>query len=60
MGKTFIDTLILLAMLVTGFAAGPLMHWVMQLVVTEYGMLGGLVACGIIYIMSLIFDYYEL
>jgi hypothetical protein len=31
----------------------------MQLVVTEYGILGALVACGIIYIMSLIFDYYE-
>ena len=60
MRKTFIDTLILFAMLVAGVAAGPLLHWVMQLVVTEFGIFGALVACGIMYVMSLIFDYYEL
>ena len=34
-------------------------HWLAHLIVTEYGILGGLVACGVIYVMSLIMDHYD-
>jgi hypothetical protein len=60
MGKTFIDTLVVFAMLATLVAVWRLMHWIMQLVVTEYGIVAALVVLCIIYVMSLIFDHYEL
>jgi len=35
-------------------------HWVARLIVTEYGVLGGLVACGVFYATALIMDRYGL
>jgi Flp pilus assembly pilin Flp len=32
----------------------------MRLIVTEYGIIGGLVACGVIYVTSLMMDHYGL
>jgi hypothetical protein len=52
------DTLTIFAMLACLLATWHVAHWVMHLIVTEYGILGGLVACGIIYGMSLIIDHY--
>jgi hypothetical protein len=48
------------AMLASLFATWHVVHWVAGLIVTEYGMLGGLVACGVIYVTSLIMDHYGL
>jgi hypothetical protein len=36
------------------------MHWVARLIVTEFGILGGLVACGVFFCTSLIMHHYDL
>jgi hypothetical protein len=35
-------------------------HWVARLVVTEYGLLGGLVACGVCYVTAVMMDRHGL
>jgi hypothetical protein len=54
------DTIMIFAMIASLIATWHVAHWLMRLIVTEYGILGGLVACGIIYITSLIMDHYGL
>ena len=41
-------------------AASYVLHWVAQLIVTEYGMLGGVITCGALYATGLIMDRYNL
>ena len=53
-------TVMIFAMLASLIAIWHVVHWVMRLIVTEYGILGGLVACGVIYVTSLIMDHYGL
>jgi hypothetical protein len=40
-------------------AASHLVHWVAHLIVTEYGLLGGVIACGALYATALIMDRYN-
>jgi hypothetical protein len=54
------DTIMIFAMLASLIGTWHVAHWVMRLIVTEYGILGGLVACGVIYVTSLIMDHYGL
>ena len=54
------DTIIIFAMIASLIATWHVAHWVMRLIVTEYGILGGLVACGVIYVTSLMMDRYDL
>jgi hypothetical protein len=49
---------IMMAMLL--MAASYLVHWVAQLIVTEYGLLGGVITCGALYATGLIMDRYNL
>jgi hypothetical protein len=35
-------------------------HWVARFIVTEYGILGGLVALGVIGVATVIVDHYDL
>jgi hypothetical protein len=35
-------------------------HWVAGLIVTEFGILGGLVACGVCYVTAVIMDRHGL
>ena len=35
-------------------------HWVARLIVTEYGILGGLFACGVCFVTALIMDRHGL
>jgi len=37
-----------------------LLHRVAHLIVTEYGLLGGVIACGALYATGLIMDRYDL
>jgi hypothetical protein len=53
-------TLMTFVMLASLVALWWVVHWVARLIVTEYGILGGLVACGVIYVTSLIMDHYDL
>ena len=41
-------------------AAWYLVDWVAQLIVTEYGLLGGVITCGALYATGLIMDRYHL
>jgi hypothetical protein len=41
-------------------AEGYLVHWVAHLIVTEYGLLGDVIACGALYATGLIMDRYNL
>ena len=41
-------------------AASYVLHWVAQLIVTEYGLLGGVITCGALYATGLIMDRYNL
>ena len=54
------DTIMIFAMIASLIATWHVAHWVTRLIVTEYGILGGLVACGVIYVTSLIMDHYGL
>ena len=51
------DTIMIFAMLASLIATWHVAHWVMRLIVTEYGIVGGLVACCIIYVTSLMMDH---
>ena len=53
-------TITTFAMLASLVALWWVVHWVARLIVTEYGILGGLVACGVIYVTSLIMDRHGL
>jgi hypothetical protein len=53
-------TIMIFAMLASLLATWNVAHWVARLIVTEYGIFGGLVACGVIYVTSLIMDHYGL
>jgi hypothetical protein len=57
---TMRGSIMIFAMLASLLASWHVAHWVMRLIVTEYGILGGLVACGVIYVTSLIMDHYGL
>jgi hypothetical protein len=46
----------MVAMIVFLMAAWWVLHRIAHVIVTEYGMLGGLIACGAIYITGLIVD----
>jgi hypothetical protein len=54
------DTIMIFAMIASLLATWHVAHWVMRLIVTEYGIIGGLVACGVIYVTSLMMDHYGL
>jgi hypothetical protein len=41
-------------------AAGYVLHRIAHLIVTEYGLLGGVIACGVIYPAGMIMDRYHL
>ena len=41
-------------------AASYVVHWVAHVIVTEYGLLGGVIACGALYATGLIMDRYNL
>ena len=41
-------------------AAWYLVHWVAHLIVTEYGLLGGVITCGALYATGLIMHRYDL
>jgi hypothetical protein len=41
-------------------AASYLVHWVAHLIVTEYGLLGGVITCGALYATGLIMHHYNL
>jgi len=41
-------------------AASYLVHWVAQLIVTEYGLLAGVITCGALYATGLIMHRYDL
>ena len=41
-------------------AAWYLVHWVAHLIVTEYGLLGGVITCGALYATGLIMHRYNL
>jgi hypothetical protein len=57
---TMRGTIMVFAMLASLLATWHVAHWVMRLIVTEYGILGGLVACGVIYVTSLMMDHHGL
>ena len=52
------DTIMIFAMIASLIATWHVAHWVMRLIVTEYGIIGGLVACGVIYVTSLMMDHF--
>jgi hypothetical protein len=54
------DTILIFVMLATLLATWYVAHWVARLIVTEYGIFGGLVACGVIYVTALIMERYGL
>ena len=54
-----ISTLMAFAMIIFLMAAWYVAHSIMQMIVAEYGILGGLVACGAIYASSLVMDHYD-
>ena len=41
-------------------AASYLVHWVAHVIVTEYGVLGGVITCGALYATGLIMDRYNI
>ena len=41
-------------------ATSYLVRWVAHLIVTEYGLLGGVITCGALYATGLIMDRYNL
>jgi hypothetical protein len=53
------STLMTFAMLGYMTALWWVVHWVAGLIVTEYGILGGLVALGVIGVTTVIMDHYD-
>ena len=58
--KAMRGTLMTFAMLGYLIALWWVVHWVAGLIVTEYGILGGLVALGVIGVTTVIMDHYDL
>jgi hypothetical protein len=54
------STPLVIAMVTFMMATWYVAHRVAHVIVTEYGMAGGLVACGVIYATSLVMDRYGL
>jgi hypothetical protein len=55
-----LNTSVMIAMIVFLIAAGWVLHRIAHVIVTEYGILGGLVTCGVIYATGLVMDRYGL
>jgi len=53
-------TLMTFAMVAFLIATWHMVHWAARLIVTEYGILGALVACGVFFATALIMDRYGL
>ena len=53
-------TLMTFAMLAVLIVTWHGVHWVARLIVTEYGVLAGLVACGICFVTAVIMDRHGL
>jgi hypothetical protein len=51
---------VIIAMVTFLMATWCAAHWLARLIVTEYGIFGGLVACGVTYATSLVMDRYGL
>ena len=54
------DTIMIFAMIASLIATWHVAHWLMRLIVTEYGILGGLVALGVTGVATVIMDHYDL
>ena len=54
------STPLVFAMMTFLMATWYVAHRVAHVIVTEYGMAGGLVACGVIYATSVVMDRYGL
>ena len=54
------DTLMTFAMIASLIATWWVVHWAARLIVTEYGILGGLVACGVCFVTAVIMDRHGL
>jgi hypothetical protein len=53
-------TLMTFAMLAFLIALWWVVHWVARLIVTEYGVIGGLVVCGVCFVTAWIMDRHGL
>lgn len=53
-------TLMMLAMLTSLIITWHVVHWFARVIVTNYGILGGLLACGVFFVASLMMDHYGL
>jgi hypothetical protein len=53
-------TLIMFAMFAFLIATWHVVHWVARLIVTEYGVLGALVACGVLFVTAVTMDRHGL
>ena len=53
-------TIMTFAMFAALIAIWWVWHWVAILIVTEYGILGGLIACGVCFVAAVIMDHYGL
>ena len=53
-------TLATFAMIASLISTWWVVHWVARLIVTEYGALGGLVACVVCFVSAVIMDRYGL
>jgi hypothetical protein len=54
------STLMTLTMLASLIALWWVVHWVVRVIVTEYGILAGLGVCGVCIVTGLIMDHYGL
>ena len=53
-------TLMTFAMLAFLAATWHAVHWAARLIVTEYGVLAGLIGCGVCFVTALIMERYGL
>jgi hypothetical protein len=51
---------VMIAMIVFLIAAWWALHRIAHVIVTEYGLLGGVITCGVIYAIGLVMHRYEL
>jgi hypothetical protein len=49
-----------IAMITFLIAAWYVLHRIAHVIVTEYGLLGGVITCGVLYAIGLVMDRYEL
>ena len=54
------STLMTFTMLASLVVTWHAVHWVARLIVTEYGILAGLVACGVCFVTAVIMDRHGL